>query len=188
MANKVESIVALERQYVIPLRKEFLKVPKYKRAKKATTAVKEFLIKHMKTKTVKIGKFLNESIWKNGIKNPPHHVKVIAKKNSEGIVTVELFTTPKVKESKRKIKDKLVSKKEITQEGGALEDKIGAESSKQSEVQSPKSEEKKEAKQSEVQSPKSEEKKEAKQSEVQSPKSEEKKKEEKPKEKPLKKE
>ena len=46
----------LERTYNVPLRKEFLKVPKYKRAKKAVKALKQFLAKHMKSDNVKIGK------------------------------------------------------------------------------------------------------------------------------------
>ena len=45
----------LERTYNVPLRKEFLKVPKYKRAKKAVTALKQFLVKHMKSDNIKIG-------------------------------------------------------------------------------------------------------------------------------------
>jgi len=33
--------------HVIPLRKEWLKVPRWKRTKKAIRAVREYLIKHM---------------------------------------------------------------------------------------------------------------------------------------------
>jgi len=110
----------LERTYTIPLRREFQKVPRYKRTKKAVTAVKEFLIKHMKAKEVKIGVFLNKELWKNGIKNPPHHVKVTAERDDEGIVRAELVTTPKKKVGKRKIKEKLIAKK--TEE--PLEDKV----------------------------------------------------------------
>ena len=38
----------IERTYNIPLRKEWLKKPKYKRAKKAVTALKEFLSRVMR--------------------------------------------------------------------------------------------------------------------------------------------
>jgi large subunit ribosomal protein L31e len=104
----------MERIYNIPLRKEFQKVPNYKRASKARRAVREFLIKHMKTKEVKIGKYLNEEIWKNGPKNPPHKVNVKAVKE-EDIVRAELVGAPveapePKKEEKKSVKDKLEEK------------------------------------------------------------------------------
>jgi len=79
----------LERSYTIPLRREFLKVQKYKRAKKAVTAVQEFLKKHMKSDDVKIGPELNKFIWKKGVRNPPHKVKIHAVKE-ENTVTAEI--------------------------------------------------------------------------------------------------
>jgi len=80
----------LERTYNIPLRKEFQKVPRYKRAKKAVTAVREFVLKHMKADSVLIGEELNKLLWVHGIKNPPHHVKVTVVKNKEGVAIAEL--------------------------------------------------------------------------------------------------
>ena len=82
--------VVLERVYNVPLRKEWLKAPKYKRSKKAVNALKQFISKHMKSDNVKIGKHANLHIWKHGIKNPPHHVKVKAVKDNKGLVNVEL--------------------------------------------------------------------------------------------------
>ncbi len=82
--------IVLERVYNVPLRREWLKAPKYKRAKKAVKALKQFIMKHMKTDDVKIGKHLNLEIWKHGIKNPPHHIKVRAVKDKKGLVRVEL--------------------------------------------------------------------------------------------------
>lgn len=89
----------LERIYNIPLRKEFEKVPRYKKAARAIRAIKKFLAKHMKVeerdeKKVKIGKWLNHEIWKRGIRKPPHHIKVKAVKDDSGIVNVELFELP----------------------------------------------------------------------------------------------
>ena len=52
--------MATVRTYTVPLRKEWLKVPKYKRAKKAVTALKQFLVKHMKSENVKLGKYVNQ--------------------------------------------------------------------------------------------------------------------------------
>ena len=80
----------LERNYNIPLRREFLKVPKYKRSKKAITAIREFITKHMKATSVLISEELNKHVWKDGIKNPPHHVKITAVKDKEGKVVAKV--------------------------------------------------------------------------------------------------
>jgi large subunit ribosomal protein L31e len=99
----------LERVYNIPLRKEWLKVSPIKRSKKATTAVKEFLTRHMKSNNVKLGKHLNENIWARGIKKPPHHIKVTAIKDDEGIVRAELhgfkMEEPKKEEKKGRLEE-----------------------------------------------------------------------------------
>ena len=94
----------LERTYNVPLRKEFLKVPKYKRSKKAIKALKQFLSKHMKSDNVKIGKYLNDEIWKHGIKNPPHHVKVDVVKDKDDLVTAELVGAPVVEKEEEETK------------------------------------------------------------------------------------
>jgi len=85
--------MVLTRQYTIPLRREWLKVPKYKRAKRAVAEIKVFLERHMRadSKDVKIGRWLNELVWERGIKNPPSKVRVNASKDDKGIVKVELI-------------------------------------------------------------------------------------------------
>jgi len=116
MAKKEEkSKVVLEREYIIPLRKEFQKAPKYKRAKKTIKALKEFLAKHMKSDNIKIGKYLNLKVWEHGIKNPPHKVKVKAEKYDDDLVKAELVGAPveKPKEEKKKPVKK-EEKKEVT--------------------------------------------------------------------------
>ena len=52
----------LERVYTIPLRKEYQKAPHYKRAKRAISAIYDFVQRHVKTNDIKIGKFLNLKI------------------------------------------------------------------------------------------------------------------------------
>lgn len=84
----------LERVYNVPLRKEWLKVPKYQRAAKAMRGLRAFLVRHMKSDNVIIGPFVNMEVWTHGMKNPPHHVKVNAVKEDDGTVTVELFGKP----------------------------------------------------------------------------------------------
>ncbi len=98
--------MAEEKTYNIPLRKEFQKAPKYKRAKKAIAAVKKFLVRHTKSENIKIGTKLNQEIWKNGIRNPPHHVKVNVKKE-EDVVTAELIGNNTIE---AKVEDKKTSK------------------------------------------------------------------------------
>ncbi len=97
----------LERTYTIPLRREFLKVPKYKRAKKATVAVKQFLSKHMKSDDVRVGTGVNEKVWGHGMRNPPSKVKVQVVKDEKGVVRAELFgskVVAPVKEAKKPAK------------------------------------------------------------------------------------
>jgi len=89
-----EEVVKIEREYIIPLRRRFQHVPRYKKTPKAVKTIKEFLVKHMKVydrdlKKIKIDKYLNEALWFRGIKNPPHKIKVKAIKEGE-IVRVEL--------------------------------------------------------------------------------------------------
>jgi len=96
MAKKEEaSKTILERVYNIPLRRETLKVPPFKKANKAVKAVRQFISKHMKSENVVIGKYLNLKIWNHGAKNPPHHVKVNAAKDDKGKVFVEIVDAPK---------------------------------------------------------------------------------------------
>ena len=107
----------IERSYTIPLRREFLKVPKYKRAKKASKAVKEFLIKHMKSAEVFVGTKINEEVWKNGMRNPPSKVKVTAVKDEKGVVRASLFgakvaaPAPAKKKADKKAAPKVEEKK-----------------------------------------------------------------------------
>lgn len=80
--------VVLERQYNVPLRRAWSLVPEYKRAKKAISAMKAFIEKHMKSKAVKLDSGVNLAIWKRGMKSPPHHLKIVAKKFDDDSVYV----------------------------------------------------------------------------------------------------
>lgn len=145
MAEKEEKIV-LERKYNIPLRHEFKKVAEWKRAKKAMKAVKEFLARHMKApiENIKVSKWVSQEIWKRGEKNPPHHIKVKAEKNINGIVRAELEILPKKAEEERKLieqkaeqekKKKGEEKKEVKEkeEEKTEEEKIKEEEEKEKE-------------------------------------------------------
>jgi large subunit ribosomal protein L31e len=106
--------VELERTYIVPLRKGFMKVPAYKRAKKALKTLKEFLAKHMKVENrdlskVKIDIYLNNEIWFKGIKKPLSKVKVKVKK-IDGIVYAELAEVPEAVKWKKQKNEKRIKK------------------------------------------------------------------------------
>ena len=111
--------MAEEKIFIIPLRKEWNKVAKYKRAKKAVSAVKSFIARHMKKEDVHVGKGLNELLWSCGSKHPPPKVKVKAI-IEENHVLVELVDVPfifmKKEEDKKSLKEKLLAKKEEKKE------------------------------------------------------------------------
>ncbi len=104
----------IKRTYNIPLRSGFRFKAKHKRAKVCIRVVKDFLKKHMKSEDIRLGKQLNEDVWKHGMKNPPHHIKVDVIKDKEGIVKAELFghkyIDGKKEEKKESIKDRIMSK------------------------------------------------------------------------------
>ena len=99
MAKTAEK--SLERTYNVPLRKEYMKAPRWNRTKKAVTALRQFLAKHMKSENVLLSKELNEEMWKHGIQNPPHHVKVKAFKDDKGVVNADLFPVDKPASKKK---------------------------------------------------------------------------------------
>ena len=108
-----------ERNYTIPLRRQWRKTVRYRRAKKTIKAIREFLQKHMKSETVKIGRQLNEAVWKHGIQNPPSKIKVSAVKDKAGTIMAELFGAKEQKETvvakkatAKKLKDKISEKKQ----------------------------------------------------------------------------
>jgi len=115
MVENKETKIELTREYVVPMRRGFLKVPSYRKAKKAVLVLKQFIAKHMKVedrdvRKVKVDMYLNEQIWHRGIKNPLHKVKVIATKMSDGIVQVKLADMPKILEFKMQREAKRASK------------------------------------------------------------------------------
>src|SRR3989344_2246802 len=106
-----------ERIYTIPLRKKWLKVPRWKRAKRSIRFTRSFLQRHMKSENVKIGNSINKYIMSGGMKHPPGKVKIHTIKEGD-VVKAELINVPFKKEEK-KLLGKVSSKerkKEITEE------------------------------------------------------------------------
>ena len=94
-----EPKVILEREYIVPLRKGWLKVPEYKRATKAMKTLKKFIAKHMKLydtdlRKIKINQLLNNEIRFRGMKKPPAKIKVKAIKLDNDTIKVELVNLP----------------------------------------------------------------------------------------------
>ncbi len=106
--------MADEKIFIIPLRKEWNKAPKYKRAKKAVAAVKEFIARHMKAEEIHIGKGLNEMLWSSGSKHPPQKIKVksIIEENRAFVELVDLPFAIKKEEEKKSLKERLLAKKD----------------------------------------------------------------------------
>ena len=129
------------RTYVIPLRKEWLKVPKWRRSKRAAAALRAFLLKHTKAKQVKIGRWANEALWVRSAKNPPAKITVTVKKEKD-IARAELTTLPA--KAKRMV----------------VEAKKRAEERKKKETAKKKEEEEKKKKEEDHKKKKAEEKKE----------------------------
>ncbi len=123
-----------ERIYNIPLRKETLKVPRYKRANKAIRAVRQFLKRHVKKDDIKLGKYLNMKILERGRKHVPHHVEV------------------KVTTEKIKIKDKEVEITKAELVGAPVEKIAKEEPTKETKIKAEKGKKETEEKKKETES------------------------------------
>lgn len=89
---------SLERIYTIPLRHAWMKVPRYKRARKGIVELKAFIARHMKVRhrdvdNVKLDTYLNNELWFRGPRNSPAHVTVKAVKKGE-VVHVSFVEIP----------------------------------------------------------------------------------------------
>lgn len=152
--EKEEKKIILERTYTIPLRKEFLKVPIYKRSKKAVKAIREFLAKHMKVPKqdmdkIKLDQWINRAVWLRGIKKPVYKITVKATKDNKGNVKAELVSLPpkyrdeEAKLLKKKAKSDAREKAEEEKRKKELEKKKAEEEKKKAEEKAKEEEEKK---------------------------------------------
>ena len=132
----------LEREYTIPLRKEWTKVPSYKRTSKAVKAIKEFIAKHMKVANrdldnVKIDSYLNNEVWHRGVSTPPANITVKAIKKGD-IVHVTFVNDPervkfaRERHARKHIKaDKKVTAPEVKKEDAKTDEEKKAEDEKE---------------------------------------------------------
>ncbi len=116
----------IERSYIVPLRKEWIKAPSYARSKKAVKALRAFIARHMKVDAdnVKISMKVNHAIWKNGLKRPPAkiEVKVIKENNIVRVYLPEETEKAKANE-KKQAKEKKKQEKEKTEKENKTEQK-----------------------------------------------------------------
>ena len=152
MARAKKEEKKLERTYTIPLKKEWLKAPRYKKSKKAIKAIKQFLAKHMKIpdrdlKKIKLNKWVNQAIWLRGVKKTPQKIIVKAIKDSEGKVIVEFVgLPPKFRVEEEKLRKKIEKEKKREEEKTKVREKRKKEEKKKIEEEKEKKteEEKKE--------------------------------------------
>jgi large subunit ribosomal protein L31e len=78
-----------EQIYVIPLR-DTKRAPRWRRANTAIKDIRSFLVRHMKTETVKLDASINEKVWERGSEKPPRRIRVRGRKVDEGEVPAEL--------------------------------------------------------------------------------------------------
>lgn len=80
-----------EQVYTIPLR-AVKAAPRWKRANRAMTLIKKYLIRHMKTEPsqIKIDRTVNEKVWERGSEKPPSSIRIRAAKFEDGEVQAEL--------------------------------------------------------------------------------------------------
>jgi len=78
-----------EKIFTIPLN-EVKEVPHYRRARRATKVVREYLARHMKSESIKLDPKLNEKLWERGLKKPPSKIRVRAVKDEDGLVSATL--------------------------------------------------------------------------------------------------
>jgi large subunit ribosomal protein L31e len=138
---KQEKTNKVEREYIIPLRREWNKVPRYRRAEKAIKAIKQFLVQHMKIydrdlDKIKVDKYVNEQVWHRGIRRPPAKIKIKAIKEDD-VVRVELVDYPDKLKFKKSREEKVLregeekAKKKISEK--KIEGKTEGEEAKKEE-------------------------------------------------------
>ena len=111
----------MERNYTVNIRKEVRKAPKHKRTNKAVHALLDFIKRHFKTTSVKLGPKINQLLWSRSAKNPPTRFKITGIKDDKDAskpVLVELFgfKYPVKEEKKEEKKGEEKPKKEEKKE------------------------------------------------------------------------
>ncbi len=106
------SPAADEKLFTIPLRKEWLKAPLNKRARRSINTIRAFLSRHMKIPEteIKISAKLNNAIWFRGAGKPPSKMRIKASFDAEAgllhaVLPDEELSPRKEKEKPKKTKE-----------------------------------------------------------------------------------
>ncbi|MBS3064088.1 MAG: 50S ribosomal protein L31e [DPANN group archaeon] len=98
-----------ERTYTIQLRKGFLKVPKWRRAKRAMNDIRAYLEKHTKSNEIKLDHWINEKVWQHGGRNPPSKIMLkvsFDKKTANAALTEVSARAKRATEETKKMEEK----------------------------------------------------------------------------------
>eukprot|EP00389_Voromonas_pontica_P018252 GDKH01028698.1.p2 GENE.GDKH01028698.1~~GDKH01028698.1.p2 ORF type:complete len:130 (+),score=39.65 GDKH01028698.1:1-390(+) len=92
--KKSKTLDPVSRDYTIHLHKMVFGIQFKKRAPRAIREIKKFASKMMKTSDVRVDTKLNKFVWKNGIRNLPHRVRVrlSRKRNEDEDASEEMYT------------------------------------------------------------------------------------------------
>ncbi|MFH0929280.1 MAG: 50S ribosomal protein L31e [Candidatus Aenigmatarchaeota archaeon] len=110
--------MAEEKIFTIPLKKAFDK-SRVHRAEDASKLVRKYLIRHMKSENVKLGKSINEGLWERGMQSPPRKIRVHAVKEDDTVYSELLgveIKTPSKEEIKKKEEKKKGKREKIKEE------------------------------------------------------------------------
>ena len=113
----------LTREYTIPLRTYWFRVPRYDRTRRVVKGINEFIAHHMKVNdraiaNVKLDVLFNNEIWYRGRASPPSKITVKATKTGEQVAVTfvkehQHITFARSKHAKlHKIAEKQSEKKE----------------------------------------------------------------------------
>jgi large subunit ribosomal protein L31e len=97
----------VERIYNIPLRRDVVMSPKWRRSKKAINVIQAYLVKHTKVSNIKLSRWINEAVWEKGGKNPPGKITLkVSIDKEKNIARAELAEMPKKANRKLELKKK----------------------------------------------------------------------------------
>ena len=148
--------MAEEKILTVPLRRDFINVPKNRRANRAVDSLRTFLSVHNKVskEKVKISRSINEFLWRRGAQKPPSRIKVLVSFDGEFLKASLPEEKQKPKETKpEKKKEKPELAKEVKEKEAKSKKEVAE---KKTEAKKP---EEKEAKKQVSEKPKKQEKK-----------------------------
>lgn len=119
----------VERIYNIPLRRDVVMSPKWRRSKKAISVIQTYLLKHTKVSEIKLSKWINEAVWAKGSKNPPAKITIkVSIDKEKNIARAELAELPKKATRKAEVAKKQAAKaKKVGEKKPKIEEPVTEE-------------------------------------------------------------